>query len=68
VTIKEELHLLIDRLDDEQASDLLEDLRDAADTDGPPLDEDTLASLDRGLPDIAADRIISLEDLVRAHP
>jgi hypothetical protein len=65
VTVKEELHQLIDGLDDEQARDLLEDLRDAADSDGPPLDEEALASLDRGLADIAADRMISLEDFQR---
>jgi hypothetical protein len=68
VTVKEALHRLIDGLDDEQARDLLEDLRDAADTDGPPLDAEALASLDRGLADIAANRMISLEDLVGAHP
>ena len=61
VTVKEELHQLIDRLADEQARDLLEDLRDAADVDGPPLDEEVLASLDRGLADVAANRMISLE-------
>ena len=68
MTVKEELHQLIDHLADEQARDLLEDLRDAADTDGPPLDEDALASLDRGLADIAANRMISLEDFEREHP
>jgi hypothetical protein len=68
VTAKEELHLLIDRLDDEQARDLLEDLRDPADTDGPPLDQEALASLDRGLADIAANRIIPLEDFEREPP
>jgi Putative addiction module component len=68
VTIKEELHLLIDGLSDEQARDLLEDLRDAADTDGPPLDEEALASLDRGLADIAADPVITVEDFEREPP
>jgi hypothetical protein len=68
VTVKEELHQLIDRLAEEQARDLLEDLRDAADVDGPPLDEEALASLDRGLADIASNRMISLEDFEREHP
>jgi hypothetical protein len=68
VTVKEELHQLIDRLADEQARDLLEDLRDAADVDGPPLDQEALASLDRGLADIASNRMISLEDFEREHP
>jgi len=68
VKIKEELHQLIDWLADEQARDLLEELRDAAEADGPPLDEEALASLDRGLADIAANRMISLEDFERDHP
>ena len=68
MTVKEELHQLIDRLADEQARDLLEDLRDAADVDGPPLDEEALASLVRGLADIASNRMISLEDFEREHP
>ena len=65
MTVKEELHQLIDGLSDEQACDLLEDLRDPSDTDGPPLDEDALASMDRGLADIAANRMISLDDFER---
>ena len=68
MTVKEELHLLIDGLADEQARDLLEDLRNASDADGAPLDEEALASLDRGLADIAANRMISLEDFEREHP
>jgi hypothetical protein len=68
VTVKEELHQLIDALPDEHARELLEDLRDAADADGPPLDSEALASLDRGLADIAADRVISLEEFERKHP
>jgi len=68
VTVKEELHQLIDRLADEQARDLLEDLRDAADVDGPALDQEALTSLDRGLADIASNRMISLEDFEREHP
>ena len=68
MTVKEELHQLIDRLAEEQARDLLEDLRDAADADGPGLDNETLASLDRGLADIASNRMISLEDFEREHP
>ena len=68
MTVKEELHQLIDRLADEQARDLLEDLRDAADVDGPALDQEALTSLDRGLADIASNRMISLEDFEREHP
>ena len=68
MTVKEELHQLIDGLSDEQASDLLEDLRDPADTDGSPLDEEALASLDRGLADIDANRIVSFEEFEREPP
>ena len=68
MTVKEELHQLIDGLDDEQARDLLEDLRDPADADGPPRDEEALASLDRGLADITADRIVSFEEFEREPP
>jgi predicted transcriptional regulator len=37
-------------------------IQDAADADGAPLDEETLASLDRGLADIAAGRVKSLDE------
>ena len=68
VTVKEELHLLIEGLSDEQASDLLEDRRGAADIDGPTLDEEALASLDRGLADVVSNRTIALEDFERERP
>jgi hypothetical protein len=44
---------------------LLEDLHDAADPGGSPLDEDTPASLDRGLDDIAARRAKPLDEYQR---
>jgi hypothetical protein len=44
---------------------LLEDLRQASDDDGPPLDAETLASLDRGLADISKGRVKSLNDYER---
>jgi hypothetical protein len=65
MTVKEELHRLIDALPDEQALELLDDLRDGADADGPPLDAEALASLDRGLADIVAGRVKPLEDYER---
>jgi len=52
MTRREELHQLVDELPEEQselARVWLQDLRDAADDDGPPLDAEALASLDRGL-------------------
>jgi hypothetical protein len=45
----------------ELARAFLEDLRDAADADGPPLDAATLASLDRGLADVAEGRVKPLD-------
>lgn len=60
MTTREELHLLVDELPEDQA-DLargwLLDLRDATDGDGPPLDAEALASLGRGLADLAAGRV-----------
>jgi len=68
VTVKEALHQLIDGLDDEQARDLLAELLETADLDGPALDEEALASLEWGLADIAANRTIALEDIERQYP
>ncbi len=60
MTTKEALHHLVDELPEDQtelARVLLEDLSDAADAGGSPLDAESLASLDRGLADIAAGRV-----------
>ena len=68
MTTKETLHHLVDELPEDQnemARVLLEDLRDATGTDGPPLDAETLASLDRGLADIAAGRVKPLDEYKR---
>jgi len=62
---KEDLHHLVDELPEDQtdlARMLLEDLCNAA---GPPLDEETLASVDRGLADIAAGRVKPLDEYNR---
>lgn len=60
MTTKETLHQIVDQLRDDQA-DLarmwLEDLTDAADRDGLPLDSATLASLDRGLADVSTGNV-----------
>ncbi|MCC6365857.1 MAG: hypothetical protein IT165_20265 [Bryobacterales bacterium] len=64
MTTREALHQLVDQLPDDQAElarEWLEDLRDAADAGGPPLDEVTLASVDRGLKDIEEGRVKTLE-------
>jgi len=68
VSVKEELRRLIADLDDEHARELLDDLRDAADVNGPPLDAKTQASLDRGLADISAGRTVPLEEFQKKHP
>jgi hypothetical protein len=68
MTTKEALHSLVDELPDDQAELarlLLEDLRDAADSGGLPLDDDALASLDRSLADIAAGRVTPLDQYER---
>jgi hypothetical protein len=68
MTTKEVLYDLVDELSEEQAGFaqfLLGDLRDAADKGGDPPDLETLASLDRGLADMAAGRLTSLEEYER---
>jgi predicted transcriptional regulator len=68
MTTKEALHHLVDELPEDQtelARVLLEDLRNSADVGGPPLDAETLASLDRGLADIAAGRVKPLDEYKR---
>ncbi len=51
-----------------EPKDLLDDLSNAADRDGDPLNEDELKSVRRGLADVAAGRVISLEEFERDHP
>ena len=68
MTTKEALHQLIEDLPDDQvelARHWLEDLRRASDDEGPPLDAEALASLDRGLADITEGRIKSLDEYAR---
>ena len=68
MTTRETLHRLVDELRDDQAElarSWLEDLRDAPDAGGPPLDAATLASLERGLADIAEGRTKPLEEYER---
>jgi len=68
MTTKDVLHHLVDESPEDQtelARVLLEDLRDAADVDGLPLDAETLASVERGLADIAAGRVKPLGEYKR---
>ena len=68
MTTKETLHELIEQLPEEQtelARHVLEDLRNASDDDGPPLDKEALDSLDRGLADITGGRVKPLSEYER---
>jgi hypothetical protein len=68
MTTRDALHQLVDQLPDAQAElarAWLQDLRGAADEDGPPLKPEALASLDRGLADLAAGRVKPLADYER---
>ncbi len=68
MTSKDALHQLVDTVPEDRndlARLLLEDLRDAADREGPRLDPETLASLDQGLADIAAGRVKPLDEYKR---
>jgi predicted transcriptional regulator len=68
MTVKEEIHRLVEKLPENQAElarQMLQDLCDAADANGPPLAPEVLASLDRGLADIAAGRVKTLEQYKR---
>ena len=68
MTAREALHQLVDQLPEDQAElaqAWLEDLRDANDEDGPPLDAEALASLDRGIADLAAGRVKPLAEYER---
>ena len=68
MTTRETLHQLVDQLPEEQAELArvwLEDLRDAADADGPPLDAATMTSLDRGLADVLEGRVKPLDQYER---
>lgn len=68
MTTRDALHQLVDQLPDDQAELArvwLENLRDAADADGPPLDATALASLDRGLADVSQGRVKPIDQYER---
>jgi hypothetical protein len=68
MTTGEALHRLVDELPEDRAElarVCLEDLQGAAGDDGPPLDAEALASLDRGITDVAAGRVKSLDEYKR---
>ncbi len=68
MTTREALHNLIDEMPEEQteiARHWLEDLRNATDADGPPLDAKILDLIDRGLADVPAGHTKSLSEYER---
>jgi hypothetical protein len=68
ITTGEELHHITDELPGDQAElarALLDDLRDAADQDGAPLDLETVASPDRGIEDVAQGFVEPLDQYKR---
>ncbi len=68
MTAKEALHHLVDESPEEHtelALVSLEDPRNAYDARGRPLDKESLASLDRGLADVAGGRTKLLDDYKR---
>jgi predicted transcriptional regulator len=68
MTTREALQQLVDELPEDQAElahAWLQDLSAAADEDGPQLDPEALASLDRGLADLAAGRVKPLAEYER---
>lgn len=76
MTTKERLHQVVDRLSEEEAADALDYIvsrgrdplarrLDAAPIDDEPLTDEERESLREGREDIAAGRVISMEDLRR---
>jgi len=68
MTVKEELHRLVDQLREDdllEVREFIEDLRPAAEADDESLHPETLESLDRGLADIQAGRVKPLEQYER---
>jgi hypothetical protein len=65
VTIKEELHHLVDALPDADAALLLRDLRDSEDRE--PLTSEDRDALARGIGDLANGQSISLAELKQKY-
>ena len=71
MTVKDEIHGLIEQLPEQSLADVrqfIEDLRGAGEPEDEPLDQETLQSLDRGLGDIRSGRAKSLADYERETP
>ncbi len=68
MTTREALHNLIDEMPEEQteiARHRLEELRNAVDSDGTPIDAKILDLIDRGLADVVAGHTKSFSDYER---
>jgi hypothetical protein len=65
MSVKEELHRLVDTLPEDEAARLLRDLQDAMDDE--PLSSADLASIDHGLEDLRVGRSISLAELKKKY-
>ena len=60
LTAKEQVHSLVEEMSEDQAEELLEELHYlSAAVDDEPLTEEDIASIDRGVQDIRAGRVIS---------
>ena len=72
MTVKGELHHLVDELPEQKLTEVCRFIYELGssdeDADDEPMDPEALASLERGLADIAAGRVISLEEFNRKHP
>ena len=65
MSTKETLHQLVEQVRDDQAELARQWLEDLREIDGPPLDANTLASLDRGLAGAAEGRVKPLDQYER---
>jgi predicted transcriptional regulator len=65
MTVRENVHQLVDTLPEDRLADVLDYLADLNDTD--ELDSETEGAIEQGLEDISAGRTITLEDYRRTR-
>jgi hypothetical protein len=65
MTVRENLHQLVDTLPDDRLEDVLDYLADLNDADG--LSAETEAAIEEGLEDIRAGRTVTMEDYRRTR-
>ena len=66
MTVRENVHQLVDTLPEERLEDVLDYLEDLGDTDE-PLSAETRTAIEEGLDDIRNGRTITLEEYRRTH-